>query len=125
VFESSIYEGEYLYFQAISKQVLEWLEEATDRERANLAVAATILENSIRTGRPPAGRSERVEGSSTGLYELRVTPPGHRGVQVRILYVREGRTILCARAVSKRQRKISRREIELAERTIKDYRARR
>lgn len=89
----------------------------------DFVVAARILATSLRSGRPPAGRSERIAGSRAGLYELRITPPGRKGPHARLLYFREGNTIVCARGVLKRER-LSRREIQLAERAVDEYRAR-
>lgn len=65
--------------------------------RRDFVVAARILATTLASGRPPAGRAQRVAGSSEGLFELRITPPGRKGPHARLLYVREGNTIVCAR----------------------------
>jgi hypothetical protein len=117
---SPIYKGEWLNFNTISKQANEFLIGLSDSEWNDFVVAATILETSLRSGRPPSGRAERIEGSS--LWELKVTPPGRRGPHLRLLYVRQGRTILCAYGIKKRQSAIRRRDIELATRVVRSWR---
>lgn len=91
--------------------------------KRDLGVAVRILATTLATGRPPAGRSERVAGSCAGLYELRVTPQGRRGPHARLLYIREGNTIRCALGVLKRER-LGRRDIEHAERIVSKDRQR-
>ena len=119
---SPFHEGEWLKFQAISDQAEEFIDELSESNWTDFLVAATILENSLRSGRPPSGRAERIKGSRVGLWELKVTPPGRRGPHVRLLYVRDGRTILVAWAVEKRRSAISRRAIDLAEGVVKRWR---
>jgi hypothetical protein len=95
-----------------------FIESLDDIGRRDFRVAARILATSVASGRPPAGRSERVAGSRVGLYELRITPPGRRGPHARLLYVRERNAILCALGVLKRER-LSRTDIETAERLVR------
>jgi hypothetical protein len=95
----------------------EFIENLDDVGKLHLRVAARILATTLATGRPPAGRSERVRGSTTGLYELRLTPPGRRGAHARLLYIREGNAIRCVRGVLKRER-LRRRDIQLADHDI-------
>ncbi len=95
----------------------EFIESLDDVGKRDFLVAARILATTIATGRPPAGRSERIRGSSTGLYELRVTPRGRRGPHARLLYVRDGNAIRCARGVLKRER-LARRDIQLADHDV-------
>ena len=120
--DSPIHEGEWLNFIAISTQADEFLRGLSERAWTHFCVAATILESSLRSGRPPAGRAARIHGSNAGLFELRITPPGRRGVHYRLLYLASGRDILCARGIAKKTPAIARREIELAERAVKAYR---
>jgi hypothetical protein len=120
---------EQLTFRAIastsdyfpSKVFIEALDE---RGRRDFCTAARVLATSLASGRPPAGRSERVRGSGCGLFELRITPCGRCGPHVRLLYVREQNTIWCIRGVVKRER-LRRSEIEAAEQAVKAWRARR
>jgi hypothetical protein len=116
-----IYQGQWLTFCAITKQANEFLRGLSRDDWRDFVVAATILETSIRAGRPPAGRSEKIEGSKVSLFELRITPPGRRGPQLRLLYIRRRRHILCARGVVKRTGAISRREVTLCEAAVKDF----
>jgi hypothetical protein len=120
--DSPFYVGEWLNFQTISDQADQFVGRLTDSEWNDFVVAATILENSLRSGRPPSGRAERVEGSRVGLWELKITPPGRRGPQLRVLYIRERRTILCAWGCEKRRSAIPRRAVTLAEGVVKAWR---
>ena len=120
--DSPFYEGEWLDFTTISQQAAEFIDGLADADWNDFVVAATILDNSLRSGRPPSGRAERVEGSRVGLWELKVTPPGRRGPHVRLLYVREGRTILVAGGLVKRRRALGRRAIEFAEAVVREWR---
>jgi hypothetical protein len=92
----------------------EFVESLDDVGKRDLRIAGRVLATTLATGRPPAGRSERVRGSTTGLYELRVTPPGRRGPHARLLYLREGNAIRCVRGVLKRE-SLRRRDIQLAD----------
>jgi len=87
--------------------------------KRDFRVAAQILATTLATGRPPAGRSERLATSKLGLWELRITPRGRRGAHARLLYVRDGSAIRCALGVLKRER-LSRKDIELAERIVRE-----
>jgi hypothetical protein len=96
----------------------EFIEALDDAGKLDLLVAARVLATTLGAGRPPAGRSERVRGSATGLYELRLTPPGRRRAHARLLHVREGNAIRCVRGVLKRER-LHRRDIQLADHAIR------
>ena len=119
-----IYETEDLFFYAIETTngrypSDEFIQGLTPENFRAFHVAARILTTSISIGRPPSGRSERVRGSGMGLYELRITPRGHRGAQARLLFIREGNSIRCATGLLKRER-LSRQDIRLAERIIRE-----
>ena len=94
----------------------------TRREERDFPIAATILDRTVRIGRSPGGRAERIKGSSEGIWELRVTPPGRSGPHTRCLYICDGRDILVLRGLRKAERGIPRGEIELAERAARALR---
>lgn len=119
----AIFNGTCISIQSITGHFDEFLAGMDRRERRDFEVAATILDTSLRRGRPPGGRSERVEGSRAGLFELRITPPGRRGPHTRALFIREGRALLMVRGLRKAQRGIPRREIALADRDALAYRS--
>jgi hypothetical protein len=96
----------------------EFIERLDDVGKRHLRVAARTLATTLAAGRPPAGRSERIRGSTTGLFELRITPRARRGPHARLLYVREGNAIRCAGGVVKRER-ITRRDIKLADNSVR------
>ena len=110
-------------FQPITKQVADFVEGLDDSDWEKLTACAERLTSAYLTGRGFCGRSERIRGASVaGLFELKITAPGTRGPQLRLLCVREGSRILCARGVVKRQAHIPRGEIDLAEQAILAFR---
>jgi hypothetical protein len=121
---SPIFTGQCISIHTITPQSESFCAEFSERERRDFEVAATILDTSIAIGRPPGGRAERLVGSRTGLWELRVTPPGRRGPHTRCLYICEGRALLLARGMRKAQSGIPRREIELADLAVLRWRER-
>jgi hypothetical protein len=90
----------------------------------DFCVAARVLATSLAIGRPPSGRARRIASSRTGLFELRITPCGRRGPHARMLYVCEHSTIWCVRGLVKRER-LSRHQIDLAERAVRRWRSQR
>jgi hypothetical protein len=120
----TVYHGEWLTFCSITKQAHQFLDSLRGQDWDDFVVAATILETSLRTGRPPAGRAARINGSKSGLFELRITPPRRKGPKLRLLYVRQERRILCARGITKRYSAIRRHDIELADEAVAEYRTR-
>jgi hypothetical protein len=120
-----IYTGRCISIHTITKQAGEFFADLDERERRDFEVAATLLDYSQETGRPPGGRSERVEDSKQRLFELRITPQGRRGKHTRALFIRNGLELLMVRGMRKAERGIPRREIELAERDAGHWRERR
>jgi putative component of toxin-antitoxin plasmid stabilization module len=110
----------YRSYSTVTEQASEFIEALTEREWLAFVRRTHILDLSLATGRPPAGISERVEGSSEGLWELRVTRG--RGPQIRFLYIRAGDEILIVRCLRKREPALKHREIQLADRDAKDWR---
>ncbi len=107
-------------FIAITRQMADFVAGLEEPDAARLAAAAQNLADAYADNRPPAGRTQLIRGSKVrGLFELRVTVPGSGGPQLRLLAVREGEEVLCARGFWKCQAKIPRREIETAEAAIR------
>ncbi len=116
-----IHETEYRSYYAITEQADRFIRELEERDWLDFVRRAAVLDLSLATGRPPAGAAERVEGSSTGLWELRVTPNSRRGPKVRFLYVCVGKDIFVVRCVRKREPSLRRHEINLADRDAKGW----
>lgn len=83
--ERHILTTEYRTYFSISQQTTQFIAGLAKREWLDFVRRAGILDLSLAAGRPPAGVAERVEGSSAGLWELRVTPNSRRGPKVRFL----------------------------------------
>jgi hypothetical protein len=110
-------------FIAITRQLRDFVVELDEPDAARLAAAAQNVADAYADNRSPAGRTQLIRGSKVrGLFELRGTLAGSSGPQLRLLAVREGEEVLCARGFWKCQAKIPRREIEAAEAAIRAYR---
>lgn len=116
-----IFEGRCITISTITDEAAEFFAGLDPRERRDLKVTATILDNSLCRGRPPGGRAERVTDSAAGLWELRITPPGRRGRHTRALYVCERRELLLVRGFRKAGPGLPRSELEAAERDARAY----
>jgi hypothetical protein len=101
----------------------QWLAALDKRARGRFGAAVTILDNCASSGRPPAGRAERVRGAP--FFELRITPKGGASPVHRALYVREGDTLWMVIGYAKTGRGVPRRELLRAEALLRDWRARR
>ena len=99
----------------------EWLHRLDDRGKARFLAAVTVLENTIRSGRPPAGRAEQVKGSKIGLWELRVTNKGSTPPHLRVFYLRRGRTIWVASGITKQKNSLSPADIRTAESIAREW----
>lgn len=86
---------------------LAWVEQLDKRGLGQFRAACEILENTLRSGRPPAGRAEAIPRSRTGLWELKVTKPGGTPPHLRLLYVRERSTLWAATGFTKKQNQLT------------------
>lgn len=77
--------------------------------------AASIIETTLRTGRPPAGRAELVKISKQGLWELKVTKPGSTAPHLRLLYRRERRTLWAAVGFTKQKNDLEAKDVSLGD----------
>lgn len=83
--------------------------------------AATIIETTLRSKRPPAGRAEKVIGSACGLWELKVTKPGSTPPHLRLLYLRRGRTLWAATGFTKQKNKLEPRDIDAGDAVAREW----
>jgi|DewCreStandDraft_2_1066082.scaffolds.fasta_scaffold11069_1 hypothetical protein len=121
-----LYEGEWLCIRAMRRQngrlpAVEWWGSLDTRGRAKFLAAAAVVENTLRAGRPPAGRLEKVVGSEVGLLELRVTPKGGRPPHLRLLVLRRGRTLWVANGFTKQKNQLERADVKLGERIASEW----
>ena len=79
-----------------SRPAQEWLDRLAPRHRAKFEAAAEVLETSLVTGRPPAGRAVKVQVSTTNMWELRITKEGANPPHLRLFYVRRDWTLWAA-----------------------------
>ena len=111
-----IYAGEWLTIRAMRRSnrtcpAKEWVDGLDKKGKGQLQAAAAILETTLRASRPPAGRAGLVDASKYGLWELRVTKAGSTPPHLRLLYLRRGQTLWAANGFTKKQNKLTSREI--------------
>lgn len=121
-----LYEGEWLTIRAMRRRngrlpAVEWWGSLDKRGRAKFLAAAAVVETTLRTGRPPAGRLEKVAGSEVGLLELRVTPKGGRPPHLRLLVLRQRQTLWAANGFTKQKNQLERADVELGERIASEW----
>jgi Gp49-like protein DUF891 len=117
-----IYEVEKFQFIPLTKQAEKFLRDLPERHWVQFTVAAHVLATALGRGVTPAGRSERITGFESGMFELKLNLPGSPGPQRRLICFREGRRILIVKGLEKRRRRLPPREVELAARDIRAYR---
>jgi hypothetical protein len=109
-------------FHTVTKQAESFAKGLSDHDWARFSSACNLMSISLKTGQDPAGRIQRVSASSTGLFEIRITPRGAKGPALRMLCVVEGSNVFCVRGVDKRQRRIPAGEITKADKALIAYR---
>ena len=109
-----LFSGTCIRIYAANQQVIDTVRELSDVQWRDFQTCAAVLDTSLEVGRP-SRRAERVHGSRAALFEMRVTPPGRSGPHVRFLYIARERDLLCVRGFIKKQRRIARKDIDLAD----------
>lgn len=98
-----------------------WWEGLAPQGKAKFLAAAKVVETTLRAGRPPAGRLEKVRASRLGLLELRVTPKGGSPPHLRVLVLRRAGTLWAANGFTKQKNELGRADIELGERIAGEW----
>lgn len=106
---------------ALNQQVEDFLVELSPRDWVKFNSAIELFTHLLLAGAPAVHRIEKVSGASNKLYELKITPPGSKGPQLRVLCVVKGRTILCVRGVDKRQPQLRLQDIRTADKAVTNY----
>jgi hypothetical protein len=100
---------------------VEWWESLDKRGKGQFLSAARVVENTLRAGRPPAGRLDKVAGSKLGLLEFRVTRRGARPPHLRVLVLRRGQTLWAANGFTKQKNRLERVDVEFGEQIAKEW----
>ncbi len=121
-----LYDGDWLEIRAMRRRNGElpaktWADGLDKKGKGQLMAAATIIETSLRSGRPPAGRAEKVAGSACGLWEFKVTKPGGTPPHLRLLYLRRGRTLWAAVGFTKQKNKLEARDIDAGDAVAREW----
>lgn len=121
-----LFEGERFRLRAIRRPngrmpAKEWVDELDDKGAGQLLAALQILDTTLSSGRPPAGRAEKVKDAKYDLWELKITKPGSSPPHLRLLYVREGRTLWAAHGFTKQKSKLESKDIRRAESVVAQW----
>lgn len=114
----ALFECSFIEFIPITKQVREFVRDLSESDWNRFAAQCQLLGEALHTGTPPSGRTTKVKGSKH-LWELKITPPGTTGPQLRVLFTTKSKRVLLLRGVDKRTQRLSRHEIALAERDLR------
>lgn len=94
-----------------SMPACDWVSSLDSRGKGQLIAVCRVMDHSITSGRPPAGRSGPVHVSRCGLHELKVTAPGGSGPHLRLLYLRLENTLWVADGFKKQKNRLSRADV--------------
>ncbi|MGH8910656.1 MAG: type II toxin-antitoxin system RelE/ParE family toxin [Egibacteraceae bacterium] len=101
----------------------EWFDGLTGKGRGQVLAALAVLDVGLSSGRSPAGRATKLQGSREKLHELRPTKKGGKPPHLRVLFVREGRAIWLAHGFTKRSNDLKARDLAAAETVAREWRA--
>lgn len=121
-----LFQGDWLTIRAMRRPngallAKEWFDGLDEQGQAKVLAAGKILETTLRSGRPPAGRAEKVTTSRTGIWELKVTKPGSTPPHLRLFYLRKGRTLWAACGFTKQKNRLTAREVEAGDRIAEEW----
>lgn len=105
---------------AAGRQSRKFLEDLSEPDWSKLNTGMDHLTKALLSGAPTVGRAEKVASSSGKLIEVKISRGGP-GPRLRVLCVIDGRKVVCVRGVAKRQRRLPRQDIVLAEKAAADY----
>lgn len=122
-----LYQGSWLTVRAITlpgggRPATDWHTSLDKRGRGQFLAACRALETALSAGRPPAGRAEKVKGSSEGVWEFRVTKKGSTPPHLRAFFVREQRTLWVASGITKQKNKLQSGDIARADSIVAKWR---
>jgi Phage derived protein Gp49-like (DUF891) len=118
--------GDWLSVRAMRRRngtypAKKWADQLTKREMGRLLAAIRVVETGMRHGRPPAGRAVKIRESRHGLWEMRVTPAGGTPPHLRILYLREDRTLWAASGFTKQSNRTAPADVRAADRIVDEW----
>jgi hypothetical protein len=124
--DDTIYRGEWLTIRAMRRRsgslpAKEWADGLGKKGTGQLIAASEIMETTLRTNRPPAGRAEKVASSQTGLWELRVTRAGSSPPHLRLLYIRRGQTLWAAHGFTKQKNQLEKKEVDMGDSIVREW----
>lgn len=106
---------------SLNRQVEGFLVGLSPRDWVRFDSVVELFTRLLLTGAPAVDRIEKVSGASNKLYELKITKPGSKGPQRRVLCLVKGRAIVCVRGIDKRQPRLRPQDIKAADRAATDH----
>ncbi|MCU1622074.1 MAG: hypothetical protein JWL79_919 [Frankiales bacterium] len=124
--EDCIWRGDWLTVRAMrrtngSLPGKEWADGLSAKGTGQLMAACQIMETSLRSSRPPAGRAEKLGTSDNGLSELRVTKPGSTAPHLRLMFIRRGQTLWVADGFTKQKNRLTAAEIAASDSVASEW----
>jgi hypothetical protein len=124
--EDCIWRGDWLTVRAMRRSNgslpgKEWADSLTNKGSGQLFAACQIMETTLRSNRPPAGRAEKVVNSINGLWELRVTKAGSTAPHLRLMFLRRGQTLWVADGFTKQKNRFTAAEIAASEAVASEW----
>jgi hypothetical protein len=102
-------------------QARAWFDSLSLRDRKRAQAGLRSFDVGFESKRGYAGRLEKIQGSKTGLFELKLTRGGTPGPQLRFLGVWRGGTFFVARGVMKTSRAIKRADVRAADAVVSEW----
>lgn len=118
---SELFECNTFTVYSLNPQVEGFLADLSPQNWVKFDSVVELFTRLLLTGAPAVDRIEKVKGASGKIYELKITAPGSKGPQLRVLCLVKGRAILCLRGIDKRQSRLRRQDIEAADKAATDY----
>lgn len=121
-----IYTGDWIAVRAMTRTngqmpAKTWVHGLNKKGYGQFLAALRILETTLRSGRPPAGRAELVKTSKHRLMELKVTKPGSTPPHLRLMYLQKGPVLWAAIGFTKKSNGLSKREVAAADEMTREW----
>lgn len=118
---SELFKCDDFTIYALNSKVEEFFCDLSPRDWVKFDSVVKLFTQLLLTGAPAVDRVAKVAGTANKLYELKITPPGSKGPQLRVLCIVRGLKIVCVRAIDKRQPRLRSQDIKAADRAAGEY----
>jgi hypothetical protein len=108
-------------FFALNRSFEKFNKRLSDRDCVRFRSVGLLFTNVLLDGAPAVHRVEKVSGTTHPIYELKLTPPGSRGPQRRVLCSVRDRKIICLIGISKDEPKLRPQDVRRADKAAGIY----